>query len=112
MYAAILTEQPNISFETIKEEIEKLGYQVLSQQIEDVDDIPRNVYLWLQVAWTRLTWSPQFPILGYVRITQQNHNGKTQFATVLSPWWARLYYSVLMWGMFWWVKIQRSFSHG
>jgi hypothetical protein len=110
MYAAIMSDH-DVSLSDVKDEITKMGFQVYGSELEDQDDIPRNVMIWLMFRVNRIERNPSLPTK-YVQIASITHSGrKTYFRIIDSPWWSTIYYTVLMWVSVKWEKAKmRYFS--
>jgi hypothetical protein len=110
MYAAIMSDR-DVSLSDVKDEITKMGFHVVGSELEDQEDIPRNVAVWMMFSVNRLARNPSFPTK-YVRIASLAHSGrKTYFRVIGSPWWITAYYHVLMWVSLHWEKAKlRYFS--
>jgi hypothetical protein len=105
MYAAIMTER-DISLADVKDEIMKMGFQVVGSELEDLDNIPRNVMIWIMFGFNRLERNPVLPTK-YVRVASITHPGnKTYFKVIESPWWITTYYHALMWVQLKWEKMK------
>jgi hypothetical protein len=100
MYAAILSED-SVLLEDVRTEAKKKGYLVVGSKLEVLEEIPHDVVLWMLFGFKQLGYST-FPIKGYVRIASTEHPvGTTHFHIAQSPWHARIYYRLLLGGMFW-----------
>jgi hypothetical protein len=109
LYAAILSEL-DLTLEDVREEIIKMGFQVVGSELETIDTIPPNVILWILYGFNRLETNPVIPCK-YVRITSETHNmEETYFRVVKSPWWFVVFYSVSMLLHVWIVMIKRYFK--
>jgi hypothetical protein len=103
VYAAIMSER-DVALADVRREINKMGFQVVGSELEDQDDIPRNVILWIMFGVDRIERNPSLPTR-YVRIASITHSGrKTFFRIIDSPWWSTIYYTVLMWVSVKWEK--------
>jgi hypothetical protein len=105
MYAAIMTER-DISLADVKDEIVKMGFQVVGAELEDLDDIPRNVILWIMFGFNKLERNPVLPTK-YLRVATTIHpSNKTYFRVINSPWWVTAYYQTKMLLQLWWEKMK------
>jgi hypothetical protein len=96
MYAAVMSER-DVSLRDVKDEIMKLGFQVVGSELEDLDDIPRGVMLWILFGFDRIERNPTLPTK-YVRVASITHQAnKTYFRVLDSPWWISAYYQIKMW---------------
>jgi hypothetical protein len=108
-YAAILApKDKEITLKEITEELSKYNWNVVSKEIEDFEDIPSYVLVWMLFDWKTLGY-PDFPCQGYVRIVagEGKNDMRTYFHVVQSPWYAVIYYNILLWGDLQIEKIRR-----
>lgn len=108
-YAAILApKDKEITLKEIIEELRKRNWIVVSKEIEDFEEIPSIVLVWMLFKWKTLGY-PKFNCKGYVRIVAGEHKNdmRTYFHVVQSPWYSVLYYNILMWGELQLGKIKR-----
>ena len=114
MYALILSDQEYIPFEGVRAALEKEGFTVIGSEVESLDEdapLPPNIVLWVLFEWNTFEAYPNFPVYGMVRIASLDHPpNKTLFRVYRSPWWARLYYSILMQALFVWAKWKRRLN--
>jgi hypothetical protein len=103
MFVAIMSDH-EVSLSDVKDEITKLGFQVVGSELEDFDDIPRHVMIWIMFRVNRIQINPSLPTW-YVRVasTTQPLN-KTYFRVIGSPWWVAAYYHISMWVRLKWEK--------
>ena len=104
MYAAILSEH-DVSFSDIKSEITKLGWHVAGKVLEQHDDLPSGVMVWILYGWKSLAY-PNFPCKGFVRIASEDPPSKTSFVVINSDWLITAYYQFLMWALLRWEKLR------
>lgn len=99
-YAAILApKNDEIPLKEISEELKKYNWIVVSKEIEEFEEIPSPVLVWMLFKWKTLGY-PKFNCKGYVRIVagEGRDDMRTYFHVVQSPWYAVIYYNILMWG--------------
>jgi hypothetical protein len=105
MYAAIMSEL-DVSLSDVRDEITKMGFQVVGSELEEHDDIPRNVILWIMFGFNRLERNPTLPTK-YIRVASITHpDNKTYFRVLSSPWWIATYYHIKMWVQLRWEKLK------
>jgi hypothetical protein len=96
MYAAIMAEN-EANFADIKNALNKRGWTVFSKGIEQIEEIPSNVVVWILYAWKTLS-RRSLPLRGYVRIGREwVPPRKTYFHVINCGSVAFVYYHVLMW---------------
>ena len=106
MYAAIMSEL-DVSLADVRDEINRMGFQVVGSELEDCDDIPGNVMLWMMFGFDRLERNPSLPTK-YVRVASITHSGRQTFFRIInSPWWSTLYYPAVMWIYVTWERMKR-----
>jgi hypothetical protein len=107
MYAAILAEN-EVNFADIKNALNKRGWAVFGKGIEQLEEAPSNVVVWILYAWKTLGY-PDMPIRGYVRIgSEWSPIGKTYFYVIESGLVAFVYYHVLSFVLYKWEKMKRA----
>jgi hypothetical protein len=96
MYAAIMSER-DVALTDVKDEIIKMGFQVVGSELEDLEEPPRNVLLWIMFGVNRLSFHPNLPCK-YVRVASLAHSGRRGFFRVIGcPWWSAVFYRAWTW---------------
>ena len=105
LYAAILSKH-RVSFEEVKTKIDKMGFKVVGRDLEELEDIPQHIVLWMLFGIRGLY--PDMPIQGYVRVASTEHvYGRSYVRTFGVPWYMKIYYKILFEGLFLLERLKR-----
>jgi hypothetical protein len=109
MYAAIMSER-DLPLSDVGDEITKMGFEVVGSELEDLEEIPPNVVLWIMLGFNRIERNPTLPCK-YVRVFSPTHPlGKSYYRVVGSPWWVAAYYQIMHWVLFKWGMAKSVYS--